>query len=82
LANEIKAAAHCAKGAGGNLYVFGDGVYAPRGEVFVRQRVKANMTARRVDDEWSLRLASEVEEYIAVDCPNCENALHSPASLA
>jgi putative DNA primase/helicase len=50
-------------------YVFKHGVYKPFGELFVRQRVKGVMNQWGLESSWTTHKATEVVEYIRVDCP-------------
>lgn len=56
-----------AQDEGGKLYRYHAGVYQPRGEAFVKVRVKK--LCKKLDRlaEWSSYLANEVVEYIRVD---------------
>ena len=63
-------AEHCfARDGGGRLFVFIGGVYRPSGDLVIRQRVKGLMTGWGIQEKWSSRKATEVVEYIRVDCP-------------
>jgi P4 family phage/plasmid primase-like protien len=67
LADAITAADRFAKNAGGRLYVFGDGVYKPTGESFIRHRVKTLLNDWGMGNKWTTRKSNEVTEYIRVD---------------
>jgi len=69
LADIITADNHFARDPGGRLFRFADGAYRPRGEAFVKARVKAECLNLNLSDDWSSRLAAEVVEYIGVDAP-------------
>lgn len=68
-ARAITAEHRFAKDPGGRLYVYRGGVFVPSGAQVIRQRVKALMTEWCIAPKWSSRRATEVVEYIAVDCP-------------
>lgn len=88
LADEILRTDHFARDAGGQLYVYHEGVYRPQGEARITQRVKAILLNNGETKRWSSHRAREVVAYIHVDAPvlwerppvdvlNCRNGLLS-----
>jgi putative DNA primase/helicase len=86
LASAITANDHFARDAGGRLYHWSGGVYLPTGERFVAKQVKALCDEWQMTKSWTPELATRVEQWIAVDCPdllecppmdtlNCRNGL-------
>lgn len=69
LADAICKSNHFAQDLGGKLYHFARGVYAPRGEEFVRRRVKSTLNSWKLTMLWSPTQADAVVEYIRVDSP-------------
>jgi putative DNA primase/helicase len=69
LARAITAEVNFARDNGGRLYAYRDGVYKPKGELAIRQRVKGLMGQWGLAEKRTTRRASEVCEYIRVDCP-------------
>ncbi|MHB1038005.1 MAG: phage/plasmid primase, P4 family [Pirellulales bacterium] len=69
LADMIVAKECFAKDAGGGLYRFNEGVYKAAGESVVKRHVKHLCEALGQTKKWSIRLATEVCEYIRLDSP-------------
>lgn len=69
LADSILAPDAFARDAGGLLYHFEDGVYRPTGRRFIEKRVK-QLCEYEAPKSWTPELASRVENWIAVDCPD------------
>jgi len=72
LADAITAKYHFAR-TGSVLFVFIDGVYAPKGEETVEACVKRILEQTGQTAEWSSHKANEVAEYIRVDAPELWN---------
>lgn len=69
LADIILATNHFARGAGGLLYRYEDGVYRPHGDDHVRSCVKEILERENATKHWSSYRAGEVAKYIAIDAP-------------
>jgi putative DNA primase/helicase len=69
LAREVTARDHFAKDVGERLYLFENGVYRPKGERFISQRVKELYTAWGLAEKWNIHNSNEVVEYIRIDRP-------------
>jgi putative DNA primase/helicase len=72
LANLIVAREFFARTAAGEIFHYEKGVYAPRGEFFIRQRVKRLLLEHWKADRWNRRLAQEVVEFILLDTPELD----------
>ena len=69
VAERILSQSRFAQDEGGGLYRYDAGAYHPRGERFVKARVKAVLEASGRLDAWTSHVANEVVEFIAVDAP-------------
>ncbi|MFC2000147.1 phage/plasmid primase, P4 family [Chloroflexota bacterium] len=69
LAQAVEAEGYFAQDKGGKLYRYYDGVYKPGGDAYVKAQVKSQLETWGAAGEWSSHLATEVVEYIRVDCP-------------
>jgi putative DNA primase/helicase len=85
LAGVITSSDSFARDAGGRLYHFEGGVYVPTGTRFIEKAVKT-FCEQEAPKSWTPELATRVEQWIAVDCPdllecppmdtlNCRNGL-------
>jgi phage/plasmid-associated DNA primase len=72
LANLILAQDFFARSAAGEIFHYRNGVYSPRGEFFIRQRVKRLLLENWKADRWNRRLAQEVAEFILLDTPELD----------
>ena len=72
LANLILSQDFFARTATGEIFHYQNGVYAPGGEFFIRQRVKRLLLEHWKADRWNRRLAQEVAEFILLDTPELD----------
>ncbi len=72
LGEMVLAEAYFAKSRSGELFHYRDGVYAPGGEEFVKQRVKKLALRLGQAARWCRSLALEVVEFIAIDSPELD----------
>src|ERR1700688_4578439 len=72
LANLIVSQDFFARTAAGEIFHYENGVYAPGGEFFIRQRVKRLLLEHWKADRWNRRLAQEVVEFILLDTPELD----------
>ena len=67
IAREILKDASFAQDPGRQVYVYRNGVYVPKGEEYIKKRVKEVLAGWGKSNEWSAQTAREVAEYIRVD---------------
>ena len=72
LANLILSQDFFARTAAGEIFHYQNGVYAPNGEFFIRQRVKRLLLEHWKADRWNRRLAQEIVEFILLDAPELD----------
>jgi P4 family phage/plasmid primase-like protien len=59
-----------AQDQGGAIYVYRGGIYRPKGEQHIKQRVKILLEAWGASSSWNVKRVHEVVAYIATDAPS------------